>query len=81
VSAQWSDNNRPASIDYRTDLSRYTFRVEPIKKTILFDKDHNPVQVVIAYDDWLRIEPLLRNEPNVAVFRQLLGRISRGRSG
>lgn len=50
--------------------------MEPIKKTIVYDKDRKPVQVVISYEDWLRIEPLLRTEPNVEILRRLYGRIS-----
>ena len=30
-----------------------------IRKKIVTDEDHNPVEVVISYDDWLEIERLL----------------------
>ncbi len=30
-----------------------------IRKKIVTDEDHNPIEVVISYDDWLEIEKLL----------------------
>ena len=46
-----------------------------IRKKIVTDEDHNPVEVVISYGDWLEIEKLL----GLQLEKQLLTDLSRFR--
>ncbi|MBA2775342.1 MAG: hypothetical protein H0U31_01275 [Chloroflexia bacterium] len=42
-----------------------------IRKKIVTDEDHNPVEVVINYDDWLEIERLLGLQPGKKLLTDL----------
>lgn len=42
-----------------------------IRKKIVTDEDHKPVEVVISYDDWLEIEKLLNLQPEKQLLTDL----------
>jgi len=44
-----------------------------IRKKIVTDEDHKPVEVVISYDDWLEIEKLLNLQPEKQLLTDLSG--------
>lgn len=51
--------------------------MESVRKRIVYDEQQRPVQVLISYEDWLRIEPMLQKAfaPNVGVIEALRGKV------
>ena len=51
--------------------------MQPIRKQIVYDEQHRPVQVVIPYEDWQKLEALLSssNESNASALMGFFGKI------
>ncbi len=54
--------------------------MEPVRKQIVYDDHQQPVQVLISFKDWQRIEQALgaSDEPNAKELMQFYGKVDFG---